>query len=64
MVKLIKAMQFAKIFGKNYFIPGIGWLQSLKYRHAIVFKFVSGESSQIDTSVIEEWLRSNENSIK
>ena len=52
-----KAMQFAKNLGKKYFIPGNGWLQCFKDVVVIVFKYVSGESAQLNTSVNEEWLK-------
>jgi len=54
-----KARQFAEQLG---YLPGEfkgsnGWLEKFRTRHAISFRVISGESTSVDNSTVEEWAK-------
>ena len=51
-----KAMEFASSLGVESFKVTNGWLESFRKRHNIKFKLFVGESADVDTSVVAEWM--------
>ena len=50
-----QAKLFAKKLGRDEFRASNGWLESFKNRHAIVWNSVSGESNDVDMSLVDDW---------
>jgi hypothetical protein len=50
------ALKFAKDLGVDQF-KGLqnGWLQSFLKRHNIVFRTMSGESGDVNVTIVSEW---------
>ena len=50
-----QALQFAKDLGVDQFKASNGWLQSFLKRHNIVFRTMSGESGDVNVTIVSEW---------
>ena len=59
-----KALKFAKDLGVDQFKASNGWLQSFLKRHNIVFRTLSGESGDVNVTIVSEWKSKLPNLIK
>ena len=49
------ALKFARDLGQTSFTASKGWLDCLKKRHSIVYGKLSGESGDVDATVVTNW---------
>ena len=59
-----QALKFAKDLGVDQFKASNGWLQSFSKRHNIVFRTMSGESGDVNVTIVSEWKSKLPNLIK
>ena len=50
-----KALQFAKDLGNAEFRGSNGWLESFRKRNNIAFYVKSGEKTDVDIAIVEDW---------
>jgi hypothetical protein len=50
-----QALKFVKDLGVDQFKASNGWLQSFLKRHNIVFRTLSGESGDVNVTIVSEW---------
>ena len=50
-----KALQFAKDLNNDTFKASNGWLDSLLKRNNIVFRTMTGERGDVDTTTNDDW---------
>ena len=59
-----QALKFAKDLGVDQFKASNGWLQSFLKRNNIVFRTMSGESGDVNVTIVSEWKSKLPNLIK
>jgi hypothetical protein len=50
-----KAREITQRLHAEHFQVSNGWLELLRTRHNINFRFLSGESAAVDIAVVEDW---------